>query len=148
MAKFRSAAFSRANVPRETRSDFFLIVDEFHEFGAEAVFTSILSGTRKYGLVLGLAHQYAEQQQGIVRAALANCFTKIAFKLSDEALEKEFTGGDSDILTPGHVLIKEGEDSAFSGKPLPRQLPHIVDRLLYYARPAQIIELSRRKHSG
>src|ERR1700719_2498860 len=60
VTQFQLAAMSRPDVPGASRRDFYLYIDEFHNFSTES-FTSILSETRKYRLCLTLAHQYINQ---------------------------------------------------------------------------------------
>ncbi len=57
-ADYEQAALSRADA--EHRRSRHLIVDEFHSFATQSseAFASMLSQTRKYGLFLGLAHQF------------------------------------------------------------------------------------------
>ncbi|HEV8542741.1 MAG TPA: hypothetical protein VGR78_10155 [Verrucomicrobiae bacterium] len=66
---FELAALSRADVPAEKRSDFFLYVDEFQHCATES-FASILSEARKYRLSLTLAHQYMSQISEQLRDAV------------------------------------------------------------------------------
>jgi len=90
---FYLASLSRQNVPKKERKDFFLFVDEFHNFIPEN-FTSALSECRKYGLCLTLAHQYIGQLDEKLRKAIfGNVGTIISFKIGledAEFLEKEF----------------------------------------------------------
>jgi hypothetical protein len=55
---YEQAALSRAD--EQKRRTHHLIVDEFHSFATHSAqaFSSMLSQTRKYGLFLGLAHQF------------------------------------------------------------------------------------------
>jgi hypothetical protein len=142
IAQFRSAAFSRAN--SDNRNHYLLMVDEFHEFAGERVINSILSGTRKYGLSLALAHQYSGQS-GAVEAALANCHTKIAFPTDDEIIQKIFTRDFNQIM-PQTVLVKEGRRE-FVGEPKSKYFPTLGESLTLYARKEQIKNHSRLKFS-
>lgn len=93
ITKIQLAAMSRVNIPMEERRDFYLYVDEFQNFATES-FANILSEARKYRLSLVLAHQYIEQLDDTVRAAIfGNVGTMIVFRvgaIDGEALEKEF----------------------------------------------------------
>jgi len=60
VSKVTWAALSRAHVPQEQRTDFFLYCDEFQSFATDS-FGLILSEARKYGLCLTLANQYLSQ---------------------------------------------------------------------------------------
>jgi energy-coupling factor transporter ATP-binding protein EcfA2 len=97
VTKIYLAAMSRADVPdrvMKTLPNFYLFVDEFQNF-ANASFADILSEARKYKLNLTIAHQYIEQMDEVVRAAVfGNVGTMIAFRVGAtdaEVLEKEFT---------------------------------------------------------
>jgi len=87
------AALHRANKPQEARRPFYLYIDECHSFVTLA-FAGILAEARKYGLSLFLAHQYIEQLEERVRAAIfGNVGTMIAFRVGAndaEYLAKEF----------------------------------------------------------
>jgi len=61
--KVNMAALSRADMPKDDRSRFYLYVDEFQNFVTDA-FVTILSEARKYELALIMAHQYIGQLVG------------------------------------------------------------------------------------
>lgn len=94
ITKIQLAAMSRVDVPENERRDFYLYVDEFQNFSTDS-FANILSEARKYRLNLIMAHQYIEQLNETVRAAvLGNVGTLITFRVGgDDAalLETEFT---------------------------------------------------------
>ena len=93
ITKLQLAAMSRVDIPEGDRKDFFLYVDEFHNFATES-FANILSEARKYRLALILAHQYIAQMDEMVRdAVFGNVGTIISFRVGAEDaeyLEKEF----------------------------------------------------------
>ncbi len=96
ITKIYLAAMSRADASREEMSNlpnFYFFVDEFQSFANES-FADILSEARKYHLNLTIAHQYIEQMQEEVRAAVfGNVGTMITFRVGAfdaEVLEKEF----------------------------------------------------------
>ncbi len=96
ITKIFLAALSRADVPdrvMKTLPNFYLFVDEFQSFANES-FADILSEARKYKLNLTMAHQYIEQMEEEVRAAVfGNVGTMIVFRVGAydaEVLEKEF----------------------------------------------------------
>ena len=62
VAMFRLAAMSRADLPESERRPFFLYCDEFQVI-ADETFTDMLSTSRKWGLGLILANQFATQLQ-------------------------------------------------------------------------------------
>ena len=91
------AAMSRAELsPQELKkaNQFYLYVDEFQNF-ANDTFSEILSEARKYSLNLIIAHQYVEQMEEQVRAAVfGNVGTTVAFRVGPfdaETLETIFT---------------------------------------------------------
>ncbi len=87
------AAMSRADLPGEARTPFFIYVDEFQSFTTLSV-ANMVSELRKYGVGLILAHQHLTQLEHDVRhAVLGNVGTMIAFRLGVEdarILEREF----------------------------------------------------------
>lgn len=90
-------AMSRANLaPEQLKKSpkFYLYVDEFQNF-ANDTFAEILSEARKYNLNLIIAHQYVEQMEEEVRAAVfGNVGTTVAFRVGPfdaELLETVFS---------------------------------------------------------
>lgn len=88
-----STALGRADVAETERRDFFIYLDEFHNFVTESL-AGMLSELRKYRLGLVLAHQFLQQLDlGLRDAVLGNAGTLVACRvgLADaEVLEKEF----------------------------------------------------------
>lgn len=79
--KLLIAALSRVEIPRERRHDFYLYVDEFHNFASET-FAVMLSEARKYGIAITMAHQYLDQIPEAMRAAVfGNVGTIISFRV-------------------------------------------------------------------
>ena len=87
------ATLHRASQLESARKPFYLYVDEMHSF-VSLSFANILAEARKYGLSLFLTHQYIEQIDERIRAAIfGNVGTIIAFRVGAtdaEYLEKEF----------------------------------------------------------
>ncbi len=90
------AAMSRADQgPEQIKKlpDFYFYVDEFQNF-ANDTFAEILSEARKYKLNLTIAHQYVEQMEEQVRAAVfGNVGTTVSFRVGPfdaETLETVF----------------------------------------------------------
>ncbi|MBI4239922.1 type IV secretion system DNA-binding domain-containing protein [Candidatus Uhrbacteria bacterium] len=94
ITKIQLSAMERVDTPEEQRKDFYLYVDEFQNFATES-FANILSEARKYRLDLIMAHQYIEQLDEMVRAAVfGNVGTMVVFRVGAadaEFLVKEFT---------------------------------------------------------
>jgi predicted nucleic acid-binding Zn-ribbon protein len=93
VTKIQLAAQERQNIPEKERRDFYLYVDEFQNFANES-FATILSEARKFRLNLIVAHQYIEQLDEKVAAAIfGNVGTIIAMRVGGAdaaALETEF----------------------------------------------------------
>lgn len=97
ITKIYLAAMSRADASAGSMRSlppFYLFVDEFQNF-ANKSFADILSEARKYKLALTIAHQYIEQMEEEVAAAVfGNVGTMITFRVGAydaEVLEKEFS---------------------------------------------------------
>ena len=133
ITKIYLSALSRADLPDRVlkgMSNFYLYVDEFQSFANES-FADILSEARKYKLNLTIAHQYIEQMEEEVRAAVfGNVGTMIVFRVGAfdaEVLEKEFAPQFTaeDIVNLGFAqiylkLMIDGVSSApFSATTLP-----------------------------
>lgn len=101
VTKMQLAAMSRADIPADQRSPFYLYVDEFQNFATDS-FATILSEARKYGLNLTVANQYtAQMPQEVKDAVFGNVGSIIAFRMSaDDAgsmqryFEPKFTDHD------------------------------------------------------
>lgn len=88
ITKIQLAAMSRIDIPEEERKDFYLYVDEFQNFATES-FANILSEARKYRLNIIIGHQYIEQLDEMVRAAVfGNVGTIMCFRVG--AADAEF----------------------------------------------------------
>ncbi len=113
VTRIQLAAMSRADLPEEKRRPFYLYVDEIHNF-LTLSFADTLSESRKYGLNLVLAHQYIEQLDDEIRAAIfGNVGTVISFKVGAEDaryLAREFSPvfEEADIINlPNyHIYLK------------------------------------------
>lgn len=82
VTKVQMAAMSRADIPGEERSPFYLYVDEFQNFATDS-FATILSEARKYGLNLTVANQYtAQMMQEVKDAVFGNVGSIISFRTS------------------------------------------------------------------
>lgn len=150
VSKIHLAALERAGIAEENRKSFYLYADEFHNFITFS-FNDILAEARKYGLGLVLAHQYLEQLDEKVRAAVfGNIGTLISFRVGAEdakLLSREFypifRESDLNNLPNYHIYLKlmiDGVTSQpFSAVTLP-QPP------LGSSHKAAIIDYSRKKY--
>ena len=122
VTKIQMAAMSRADIPIEERTPFYLYVDEFQNFATDS-FATILSEARKYGLNLTVANQYtAQMMQEVKDAVFGNVGSIIAFRTSaDDArvmmkyFEPKFEEQDLVHMHNRHFVISmaiEGEKAA------------------------------------
>jgi type IV secretory pathway TraG/TraD family ATPase VirD4 len=113
VTQIQLAALSRSNVREHERRPFYLYVDEVHNFLTQS-FADVLSESRKYGLNLVLAHQYASQLQEEMRSAIfGNIGTTISFRVgADDAkyLAREFAPAFEELdfvnLPNYHIYLK------------------------------------------
>ena len=81
------AAFSRAELPLESRRPFHAYIDEFQTFTTLSI-ANMTAELRKYAIGLVLAHQYLHQLSPDVRhAVLGNAGTLISFRVGAEDAE-------------------------------------------------------------
>ena len=82
---------SRQDVSESERRNFYLYIDEFHNFVTPSM-ASILSGARKYHLGLTLAHQDLRQLLSrdleLASAVISNPCTRICFRVGDQDAQK------------------------------------------------------------
>ena len=148
VAEIYLAALSRADMPEKGRQSFYLYVDEFHNFMTLS-FADILSEARKYGLSLVLAHQYLDQLDEKIRAAVfGNVGTIITFRVGNEDAKylvgefgPVFDEHDLSNLENHHIYLKlmiDGVTSKpFSAVTLPAPEVDVSHR-------EKIVEMSRR----
>lgn len=86
VSKIYQAAMARQAQSKEERKPYFLYIDEFQNFITPSM-SSILSGTRKYGLGCILAHQdmiqLQKQDTELASAVVSNAGTRVCFRLGD-----------------------------------------------------------------
>jgi hypothetical protein len=84
ITKIYLTIMERAGTPADQLNDFYLYVDEFHNF-ATSSFSSILSEARKYKLNLVIAHQYIAQLTPEIRdSVLGNAGNIISFRVGPD----------------------------------------------------------------
>ena len=113
VTKIQLAALSRTDTPENQRRSFYLFVDEVQNFMTIS-FADALSEARKYGLSLVLAHQFIEQLEQRIRAAVfGNVGTLISFRVGAEDakyLAREFhpVFSETDLvnLPNHHIYLK------------------------------------------
>jgi hypothetical protein len=153
VTKMYQAAMARQIKSKDARSEFFLYVDEFQNFITPSM-SSILSGARKYGLGLILAHQDMQQltkyDSELASSVAANAGTRICFRLGDTDA-KRFDGGfsyfeakDLENLHTGEAIGRiERPEFDFSLTTLPLAIP---DPTLAELRKNAVIEKSRHTY--
>jgi hypothetical protein len=86
VSKFHQITMSRQEVKREERQPFFLYADECQEVATPSM-ALLLSGARKYGLGLVLAHQDLRQLDAktpeVGAALMGNAGTRVAFRVGE-----------------------------------------------------------------
>lgn len=102
LSKLYQAAQARQSISKAERSPYYVYIDEFHNFLTPSL-SAILSGARKYGLGLVLAHQELAQIQDttIGNSVLSNPSVRICFRVGDndaQKLEKGFSYFDNNDL--------------------------------------------------
>ncbi|MEO6513343.1 MAG: DUF87 domain-containing protein, partial [Candidatus Saccharimonadales bacterium] len=125
LAKLQLSALRRARLPIETRTPFYLYVDEFQNF-ATTSFTQLLSEARKYKLLVTMAEQSTSQQKDsrMINVLLANVGTVICFRtgnvVDEQLLAPLFrpflTGSEIANLPPFHFYMRSA--SVHSQEPL------------------------------
>lgn len=146
------AALYRARIPSEKRIPFFLYIDEMHSYVTMS-FCDILAEARKYGLGLFLTHQYLEQiDSRILAAILGNVGTLISFRIGAndaQTLEREFypTFSAEDLvhLPRYHMYLKLMIDGTTSRPFSAVSLPIQQDRTNTLER---VVRLSRTMYAG
>ncbi|PIR58739.1 MAG: hypothetical protein COU69_03980 [Candidatus Pacebacteria bacterium CG10_big_fil_rev_8_21_14_0_10_56_10] len=111
--KVLTAAMSRADLPPDRRTDFFLYVDEFQNYATED-FAVILAEARKYKLNLVVANQYVGQiDEDVKNAVFGNVGTIVSFRIGVQDanfIQHEFAPvfGENDLINVEkyHVYIK------------------------------------------
>jgi len=169
VGKILISAMSRVNVPEEERKDFYLYIDEFHNFTTNSI-VSILSEARKYRLNLIIAHQFIKQLTEKIRdGVFGNVGSIAAFRVGPEdadfivkQFEPVFSSYDLINLDNFNVYLKliiNGQVAMpFSMMPFPSQEENksVADIAKErsrnkYGRPREEIEkeiLSRLKNSS
>lgn len=152
ITKLQLAAMSRVDVPESERKDFFLYVDEFQNFATES-FANILSEARKYRLDLTIAHQYIEQLDESVSAAVfGNVGTIVCFRVGAadaEFLAKEFAPvfDETDLvnLTKYDIYLRLMIDGVASDPFSATTLPPISGRT---GNREKVVNVSRERYAA
>lgn len=165
VGKFQETAMSRQAQAASERRPFWLYVDEFQSFITPSM-AEILSGTRKYGLGLILAHQelrQLEREREVASAVLTHAYTRVCFRLGDDDAHKladgfsAFDARDLQSLSRGQAICRlERADADFNlsvpllEKPDPKEAAETRQRVVtrsreQYARPRAEVEAELRE---
>jgi len=151
VTKIQLAALSRADLPEVERKPFYLYVDEIHNF-ITLSFADILSEARKYGLNLTLAHQYIEQLDEKIKAAIfGNVGTIISFRVGIEDakyLAGEFypVFNENDLVNlPNHHIYLKLVINGATSQPFSAVTIAPPERKTSYR--AEIVKLSRERYA-
>ena len=149
VSKFQQLAMARQAVSAERRRDFFLYIDEFHNFISPSM-AEILTGARKYRLGLTLAHQelrQLERDKEVASAVLGNCHTRVVFRVGDsdartlESGFSHFKAKDIQNLGTGAAICRvERSDFDFN---LAVSLPTFPSEEILTERKQNVVEASR-----
>jgi hypothetical protein len=117
VAKLHQAAQARQNIEPEKRKPFYFYIDEFQNFITPSM-SSILSGARKYGLGLILAHQdldqLARKDVELANSVLSNPAIRVCFRCGDKDASKleggfsYFDSTDLQSLAVGQAVVRVG----------------------------------------
>jgi hypothetical protein len=124
MMQIYAATFSFANMPRNKRPGFTLLVDEFSKWatGSSDEFRDLFSFGRKYGIKQVLCHQYLgqldEENMGSLKQAMTTAHTVIALRTNrDDSpyLSHLFAGYEYEDY--GEEEEEDEEEEVFTRKP-------------------------------
>lgn len=118
LAKFNQAALARQSKSKNERTPYMLYLDEFQDFITPSI-ERILSGSRKYGLGLTIAHQELGQikDTSLLNSVLSNPKTRICFRLGDNDAKKLESGfsyfeqSDLQSLERGEAVMRIGSSA-------------------------------------
>lgn len=115
VSKIYQTAMARQAKSKDSRANFYMYIDEFQNFVTPSM-SSILSGTRKYGLGCILAHQDMSQLQKydteLANAVVSNAGTRVCFKIGDIDAKRfaegfhSFEAQDIQNLGVGHAICR------------------------------------------
>lgn len=154
VSKLHLAAMARQGQSVSQRKNFYLYLDEFHNFVTPSM-AAILSGARKYHLGLILAHQELRQlwdkDTQVANSVISNPGTRVCFRLGDfdaKKLEDGFSffeARDLQNLGTGEAIARiERSENDFN---LTTFLAPEIDQDEAKKKREGIIALSRKKYS-
>ncbi len=154
VSKFHQVAMSRQEVRREERRPFFLYADECQEVATPSM-ALLLSGGRKYGLGLTLAHQDLRQLEAkspeVASALMANAGTRVVFRVGERDAKALAEGlsffGAADLLglRVGEAVVRI-ENATGDVNLRTRLLPPVPPEVAIERREA-IVQYSRERYA-
>jgi len=152
IAKFSQMAASRQARPQTERRPFLLYLDEFHNFATPSLI-SMLSGARKYGVGLVLAHQELAQlrDKEMRGAVFGNAGTRVCFRLGDEdarSMASGFAGfeaSDLQNLRIGQAICRSDQAQHDFNLQVPPPVPSSED--ISSRRHKDILTISRQRYA-
>lgn len=147
VSKIQQSAMARQAVSSADRNPFYLYIDEFQHFITPSM-ANMLSGVRKYGLGLILAHQDMQQvskyDTELANSLLSNAGTRISFRLGDSDAKRladgfaSFNAEDLQNLSAGEAIARVGKSeddfSLFASSLRPQNEKGFTDEIIEYSR--------------
>src|SRR5665213_3050892 len=153
VSKFQQLAMSRQAQQIAARRDFWIYIDEFHNFITPSM-AQILAGALKYRIGLTLAHQelhQLERNRDVASAVLSNPYTRIVFRVGDGDAKRLsdgfafFEARDLQNLETGQAIARiEKADNDFN---LTIPFPETVDPAKAETTRQAMIAASRAKYA-
>jgi hypothetical protein len=153
VGKLQLTAMSRQHMRESERRDFWLYIDEFHNFITPSM-AEILTGARKYRLGLVLAHHELRQldrSADVASSVLSTPYTRVVFRVGDaDARELErtlsfFETRDLQNL-PNFEAVARIERNDFDFN-LSSPMPPKVDDTTAAQRRKEVIDASRARYA-
>lgn len=118
LSKLNQVAHARQSLAKNERHPYYIYLDEFHNFITPSI-ASMLSGARKYGIGLTLAHQELGQIDNtkILNSVISNPHIRICFRLGDNDAKKlengfsYFEQSDLQSLDVGEAIMRVGSST-------------------------------------
>lgn len=156
LSKINQAAYHRQQLPKNKRQPYYIYIDEFQNFITPSI-NSMLSGARKYGIGLVLAHQELSQIEDtkVLGSILSNPYTRICFRVGNADVKKlesgfsYFNNEDLMSLNTGEAIVRLGSstnDFNLKTKPLKDEFNFKVKQDIVqqsrqlFAKPKQDVE--------
>lgn len=159
VSKLGQVALGRQSLSKSERTPFYVYMDEFQNLMTDSI-SEMLSGVRKYGVGLVLAHQDMEQlsrDTELAQSILSNPNIRICFRLGDtdaKLMERRFSGfdmNDLQSLPRGKAIMRVGGMQNDFNIAFPRLIDEanggseircsIIERTrLHYTKPRVLVE--------